>query len=140
MCWWGIHEMQMIDYKIESPFRRLESRRRELGISVASLAKRSAVSMPTVSRVLSGRAPHASFANVLAIAKALGLEIKMEAKSPAADYREEQAKRKAQRLVTMVQATSALDAQAVDARTLGEMTHDTVRELLTGSPRALWSD
>ncbi len=52
---------------------RLNQRRQELGLIVETLAKRSGVSRPTVQRILSGSNPTASFANVLAIAEALGL-------------------------------------------------------------------
>src|SRR5205823_4847667 len=127
--WWTMHILNT-----------LESRRRDLRISVTDLARRSKVSLPTVNRILSGRFPNASFANVLAVANALGMSASFEPLSPAAEFREEQARRKAKRLVGMVQATSALEAQAVDDESLRQMTRQTVHELLAGSPRALWSE
>jgi len=124
----------------QAMLQTLDCRRRELRMSVTAIAKRSAVSLPTVARILSGRFPYASFANVAAIADALGMVLKLESVMDADDFREDQAQRKARQLVAMVQGTSALEAQAVDDRTLDAMTRQTVHELLTGSPRALWSE
>ena len=51
-------------------FHELETRRRELGMSLAMLARRSRVSLPTVNRIMSGRHPRPTFAHVAAIAEA----------------------------------------------------------------------
>ena len=53
----------------------LNQRRIEFGMSYADLAKRSRVSLATVVRILSGRHKQASFANIEAIARELGLSI-----------------------------------------------------------------
>ena len=109
-------------------------------MSNAALAKRSGVSLPTVVRVLSGRNANASLQNVAVIAEALGLRLSLESDVDVAEVREEQARRKAQRLVGIVQGTSGLEAQALDDRVLGEMTRQTVHELLAGSPQKLWGE
>jgi transcriptional regulator with XRE-family HTH domain len=118
----------------------LRARRHALRMSVADVARRSKVSLPTVGRILSGRAPNASFANVLAVAKALGLTTTFEPGTTATEFREQQAHYKARQIVSMAQATSALDGQAVDEESLQAMTRQTVHELLAGSPRTLWSE
>jgi transcriptional regulator with XRE-family HTH domain len=109
-------------------------------MTYAALAKRSGVSMPTVVRILSGGNEHASFGNVAAIAEALGMTIDIVAKERSQTFLEKQAEEKARRIVAMVQGTSGLEAQAVDANTLDEMTRRTVHELMAGSPRRLWGD
>jgi transcriptional regulator with XRE-family HTH domain len=119
---------------------QLDHRRRQLGLSYAALAKRSGVSQATVVRLLSGRHPQASFQNVIAIAEALGFELTFRPAASASAMRRAQATTKARQLVGFVQGTSGLEAQAVDAQQLEEMTEQTANELLAGSPRRLWGD
>ena len=118
----------------------LDKRRRELRMSYAAVAKRSHVSMPTVIRILSGTSTKASFANVLAIAECLGMTMRMAPKLPCDALLKKQAEEKARKLVGMVQGTSALEGQGIDAATLERMRRQTVHELLAGSRRRLWSD
>lgn len=116
----------------------LESRRRQLRLSFASLAERSGVSQPTLKRMLHGDLAHHSFGNVVAVADALGMSLQLSSIS-AAELRERQALAKARRLVGLAQGTSALEAQGVDQATFDEMVQQTVHELLAGSPRRLWA-
>ncbi len=121
-------------------FKKLEARRRELGMSCAILAKRSGVSMATVQRVLSGNHQEASFANVLAIAEALNMSVEIKPIAHATEVRERQARQKAERLVRMVQATSGLEGQAVSPRELESMVSQTTHDLLAGSKRQVWGE
>jgi transcriptional regulator with XRE-family HTH domain len=123
-----------------SLFKILDRRRRDIGLTYEQLAKRCGVSRPTVQRVLSGRHPEASFANVVAIGEALGLAMRFDSKFDSRTLRREQAQRKAKRLVAMVQGTSGLEGQAVDDQAFDEMVEQTTHELLAGSKRKLWSD
>ena len=125
---------------ISTLLRTLDARRRELGMSHAVLAQRSAVSLPTVQRILSGNHTTASFANVVAIADALGMCLKFGATVEPEKLRRVQARQKAKRLVRMVQGTSGLEGQAVDADTIRRLEERTVHELLAGSNRRLWGD
>ncbi len=120
-------------------FEKLESRRKELGLSQSALAERSGVSLPTVQRILSGHSPAASFENTVAIAQAVGMLLDAVPILPAQEILEQQALKKAERLVRMVQGTSGLEAQAVSGRHLGQMIKKTVQELLAGSRRRLWA-
>ena len=52
---------------------------------------------------------------------------------PAHEVLEQQARKKAEQLVRMVQGTSALEAQGVSARHIGQMVKKTIHELLAGS-------
>ena len=121
-------------------FEKLEYRRRELGLSQSALAERSGVSLPTVQRILSGHSPAASFDNTLAIAQAMGMQIDAIPMFDASEVLEQQARKKAERLVRMVQGTSALEGQGVSTRHIGQMIKKTVQELLTGSRRRLWAE
>jgi transcriptional regulator with XRE-family HTH domain len=121
-------------------YDRLNQRRQELGLSVETLAKRSGISCATVQRVLSVSNPTASFANVLAIAEALGLSLRLDARIDVGTMKRDQAVGKARRLVPLVQGTSGLAGQAVDKKTLEAMVEQTTHELLSGSKRRLWSE
>lgn len=117
----------------------LESRRRLLGMSKSTLAERAGVSLPTVNRTLSGSERSPTLSTIIAIAAALGLELKLEAAQEPDDFRLAQAKAKATRIVQMVQGTMALEAQAVDQKTIDRLIDQTMHELLAGSPRRLWA-
>lgn len=73
--------------------KNLDDRRRELGLSYELLSKRSGVSRPTVQRILSGHHAAASFANIVAIARSLGLGIRFDSTVNAHDLEREQAER-----------------------------------------------
>jgi hypothetical protein len=93
-----------------------------------------------VERILSGKEKNPGFANVQAIATALGVELHFQEPQTAQDFRRAQATAKATRLVRMVQGTMGLEAQAVDAETLRGMIDQTTSELLAGSNRKLWDE
>jgi len=120
-------------------FSELDLRRRELGMSHAVLAQKAHLSLPTVQRILSGRQTNASWANVVALAEALGMAIDIRAVTDTEDLREKQARRKAEQLVKMVQGTSGLEGQALDQQKFDQMLRRTVHELLAGPDRKLWS-
>jgi transcriptional regulator with XRE-family HTH domain len=121
-------------------FEILNRRRQELGLTVGTLAERSGVSRPTVQRILSGTNPTASFSNVMAIAHALGLGLRLEAWTDVGRMKQEQAARKARKLVSLVQGTMGLEGQAVDQKTLDAMIERTTDEMLNGPKRRLWSN
>ena len=75
---------------------------------------------------------------VAAIAEALGIILSMTT-TPAQEFRRQQAERKAQQLVSMTQATSGLEAQAVP-ELVPDLTARTVTELLDGSRFELWKE
>jgi transcriptional regulator with XRE-family HTH domain len=112
--------------------------RRALGLSHAAVAARSGVSEPTVKRILGGHASEASFANVIAVARALGVGIDFE-RPDIDELRRRQARMKAEQVAKLVQGTSALEDQAVDDATYRQIVEKTYHELLAGSPRRLWS-
>ena len=118
--------------------RLLDRARRELGMTYPVLAERSGVPVPTLKRMLGGGLGKTSFETVAAVAEALG--VPLGAKPMDADaFRECVAREKARRLVSMVQGTSALEAQGLEAERLESMVERTAHELLAGPPRRLWA-
>jgi transcriptional regulator with XRE-family HTH domain len=122
------------------PIEELETRRRELGVSQSVLAERCGVSLPTVQRILAGNDSAASLKNVLAIAHALGMELKAVPSIKAEELLQQQARKKAEQLVGMVQGTSALESQGLSREQIGRMIRKTAQELLDGSRRRLWAE
>lgn len=124
----------------------LDERRRALGMSRAMLARRAHVSVPTLNRLLHGKEKNPTYATLRALADALGVEIRIGGprevveRCSAAEFREEAAKRKAEKLVGLVQGNSALESQAVDASRVADMVRQSVHVLLAGSPRRLWAE
>lgn len=119
--------------------KQLDARRRALGMSHTVLAERSGVSQPTVQRILAAQHATPTFANVLAIANALGMRPRFGSELSVEEMREAQAKKKAERIVSMVQATSGLEGQGLGEETVTQMIVRTIHELMAGSSRNLWS-
>lgn len=130
---------------VANQLRQLESRRRQLGMSLAALAQRSGLSAPTLNRILGGEA-NPTLETLVTLAKALGVEIRIsengvdlrEPTTPAR-FRKAIAKEKASKVVQMVQGTSALESQAVGQADVKNMVEQTIHELLAGTSRRLWS-
>lgn len=117
----------------------LSERRALLGMSDYHIADRSGVSQPTVYRILSGKNPQASFEKVMAIAEALGMTLTTNPLMEAGEFRACQADRKAASVVNRTRATSALEGQNFDARTLNQMRDSARQRLLAGPAKDLWS-
>src|SRR4051812_46470837 len=108
---------------------QLDQRRKDLGMSRSALARRTGLGLRTIQRVLAGADDRASLRTVTKIAEALGVSIRLDGADLNA-ARLHQARRKARRLVALVQGSMALEAQAVESSTVREMTQRTVRDLL----------
>jgi transcriptional regulator with XRE-family HTH domain len=117
---------------------QLDHRRRELGMTYETLAQRSGVSVMTVKRMLRKGIEHATFANVAAVAAALGVDIRFVAEQSAFQFRQQAANKAARRIVSLVQSSSALEAQAVDSQGVDEMISQTVHDLMSGPKRNVW--
>ena len=125
---------------IQAISQQLNERRRDLGMSCASLSNRTGLSLRTVQRVLSGGEEDPGFATVMAIADALGVSVRLDEDQDINAVRLRQAEQKAERLVSLVRGTSALEAQPVDPQTAKTLRDRTVKELLSGSSRKLWAE
>lgn len=120
--------------------RKLDLRRRQLGMSRVTLARRAQISLPTIHRILTGKEPSPSLATLEEIAGALGMSVKVEPTLEVDEFREQQAQQRAAQLVSMVQATMGLESQAVDQQALDRLTKLNVHRLLAGSGRKLWDE
>ncbi|MBS0209706.1 MAG: hypothetical protein JSS27_12220 [Planctomycetes bacterium] len=116
----------------------LNARRKLLRMSVRSIAELSGVSTATVNRLLGGQFDRTEFRHVVAVAATLGIEFEPRVQD-AKLVTTRQARRKAQKLVALVQGSSALEQQAVDRRAYAKMLKRTETELLNGSRKQLWS-
>jgi len=131
---------------VKSFLSELEVRRRALGMPWEILAARSGASRAMVCRLLKNQQASAGFDKVVAVADALGVSINFDRVRVQSDpvdidvLLEQQAERKARRLVGMVQGTMGLEAQALDDHDFAQLVKKTSRRLLTGSRRGLWSD
>lgn len=120
-------------------FQELEKRRRELGMSRSTLARRSRVSLPTVNRIMSQQYQRPTFAHVAAIADVLGVELTAVPKAESEDLRRSQASNKAKRLVGLVQGSSGLEGQALEQQEVETLVAQTTEKLLR-SKRKLWAE
>ena len=120
---------------------QLEERRKRLGLSCATVARRANLGLRTVQRALSADAVMPEFSTLAAIAQAMGASVRLKLEGDDVErFKEQQAQRKARQLVALTQGTSALEAQGVSKGDLARMIKQTARKLLTGSTRKLWAD
>lgn len=115
----------------------LEQRRKALEMPVAALARRSGLSRDTVVRILRGSGASPSLDNLQAIAAALGVEVSLTPISPASEFIDREARRKAKRLVRATQGNVALESQAVDGETIDRLVYKTANRIAS-SARKLW--
>ena len=118
---------------------KLDKRRQELGMTFEALSKRSEVPVSTLKAIFKKGVEHATFANVAAIADALGIDIEFANEVDSYELLHQQAVKKARELVGMVQGTSGLESQAVGQNQIEKMVQQLVHKLMAGSPRKLWA-
>jgi transcriptional regulator with XRE-family HTH domain len=124
--------------------RELDARRQRLGLTTAALARRAKLGRQIVVRLLAGQTQSPEVATLQALAGALGVEVVLRPGSldvvevlPADEFREHAARLKAERIVRMVQGTSALEGQGLGPADRGAMVRRTFYELMA-KPGALW--
>lgn len=118
--------------------QRLQGRRKTLGMTYVTLAKRSGVSVATVERALSSRPYKVGLEDALAIASALGMNMELQEDADPVDMVRRQAEIKAHKLVDMVQGTSLLEAQGIEDEQRQLMIQETTLQLLNSPRRRLW--
>jgi transcriptional regulator with XRE-family HTH domain len=117
---------------------KLDMRRQELGMTFEALSKRSGVPVSTLKAIFKKGVEHATFANVAAIADALGVDIEFADEVDSYELLHQQAVKKARELVGMVQGTSGLESQAVAQNQIDMMIQQLIHQLMAGSRRKLW--
>jgi transcriptional regulator with XRE-family HTH domain len=118
---------------------KLDKRRQELGMTFEALSKRSGVPVSTLKAIFKKGIEHATFANVAAIADALGVDIEFADDVDSYEFLHQQAAKKARELVGMVQGTSGLESQAVAQKQIDIMIQQLIHQLMAGSRRKLWA-
>ena len=109
----------------------------ELEMPPECLAMRCGLPRQRISEIVMSVCDPISTTEREAIEDALGMTAAGVIK-PARQYRDEQARRKANQLTRLVQGTSALEGQGVDVKTFDEMARDTEQKLLS-DPHKLWT-
>ncbi len=133
--------MVLLELQIVDPFiSSFHLRARELGLTQREIARMTGLSLPTIKRVFSGKHAPASLSTLRKIAATLGLTIVAQPAVPSEQLREDRARAKAERLIKQLQATSALEGQALSKDELDAMVRKTMHELLAGSSRRLWQE
>src|SRR5579863_9378412 len=118
----------------------LEQRRQQLGMSCAVVARRARLGLSTVQRALADGDVSTTYETFERIAAALGATLRVQLQGPTvSQVKEQQAKQKARGLVAMTQGTSALEAAPLPNKVLTELEKQSTMQLLSGSPRRLWS-
>jgi transcriptional regulator with XRE-family HTH domain len=120
--------------------RKLDVRRRRLGMSRAVLARRAKISIPTVNRILTGKENSPSMQTLEALTAALGMSVQIVETVDAETLREQQAQDRAARMVGMVQGTMGLESQAIGPQEVEVLTRRNAHRLLAGSNRRLWDE
>ena len=118
---------------------KLDKRRQELGMTFEALSKRSEVPDSTLKAIFQKGVEHATFANVAAVADALGVDIEFANEVDSHEMLHQQAVKKARELVGMVQGSSGLESQAVGQVHIEKMVSQLVQELMAGSRQKLWA-
>ena len=119
--------------------RKIERRRKSLGMSCQALARRSGLSLRTVQRALSGSPAGVQASSLVAMAHAVGADVDMVHERRLLAVQKEQARAKARRLAAWSQGSAALEGQAVPPSAVNDATDRLAIKLLSGPPIRLWS-
>jgi len=116
----------------------LDKRRRELGLSIANLARHAGLGVATVQRALRGRGTD-SYAVICAMAGVLGVRIGIVGESTVSAVRRRQADGKAQWLVQLTRGNAALENRFITEKDAAQFRRGASQRLLRGSNYALWA-
>ena len=124
--------------KIHEWLSALDQQRRTLKMSLPTLAKRTKLSRATVCRILSKKQTSTSIESILAIASVLGAEFKFCIQNPQKVI-DQRVKKKAKKIVQMVQGTMALEAQGItDPKFLAKLEKIAAKEIRAKPQKHLW--
>jgi transcriptional regulator with XRE-family HTH domain len=116
----------------------LDKQRRALKMPLHILADLAHVSRATVCRILKEKRTSSSLESVLAIASVLGAEVKLRLQKPE-KLVEQQVRKRAKRIVRMVQGTMALEGQGItDPNHLDQLVETAAKEIRSKPRKQLW--
>ena len=119
-------------------FEVLDKQRRALRMPLAVLAERAHVSRATVCRILDKKEASSRLKNVLAIARVLGVDLKVDLQDPEGLI-EKQVLKLAKKIVRMVQGTMALESQGItDADFIDHLVETAAKEIRAKPCKKLW--
>jgi DNA-binding phage protein len=128
----------MHDTNVSAWLETLEKQRHALRMTLPVVAERAKLSRATVYRILKHKQTNSSLANVLAVAKVLGAELKLHLQEPD-EVAEQEIQAKARRIVRMVQGTMALEAQGItDQSDIDELIEVAANEIRAKPRKQLW--
>jgi transcriptional regulator with XRE-family HTH domain len=117
----------------------LNTRRRQLGMTISCLAKLSGVPVATVNRILADPTK-VRFEHVASVAKTLGVDFATGSRIPVKRILRDRATAKARYVATLVQGTQGLEAAGVDGPGFDRLVEVSTATLLAGKKRKLWDD
>ena len=113
--------------------KKIQDRRKDIGISINNLSKISQVSTKTISKV------SVKISTLEKITKVLGLDSLGNEVSSVETLNEKRAEEKALYIVSLVQDTSSLEMQGLDIEELNILIENTKKQFLTGKYKnTLW--
>ncbi len=113
------------------------ARKEQLGITVENLAKLSGVGVRTVNRLLKNE--DVKLSTIEAVTNLLGLDFAGNEQIPLQELQKQRAKEKALYLASIVQGTSALEMQGLEAASLKKIVSMYENEFLHGDYKnTLW--
>jgi transcriptional regulator with XRE-family HTH domain len=116
----------------------LEKQRRSLRMPLTVLADRAGVSRATVCRIFEQKKTSSSLENVLAIARVLGAELRVDIQDPE-DMIEGQVQKLAKKIARMVQGTMALESQGItDPEQIARLVETAAAEIRAKPRKHLW--
>ena len=117
--------------------KKIQDRRKDIGISINNLSKISQVSTKTISKLFTG--VDVRISTLEKITKVLGLDSLGNEISNIETLNEKRAEEKALYIVSLVQDTSSLEMQGLDIDELNILIDNTKKQFLTGKYKnTLW--
>ena len=117
--------------------QKIENRKKQINISIENLAKLSHLGVRTVNRFFAGE--DVKLSTIERITNLLGLDFAGNEVLPLKDLEKQRAKEKALFMASLVQSTSALEAQGLEKDSLNKIIDKFEKEFLVGQYRnRLW--
>ena len=117
--------------------QKIENRKKQINISIENLAKLSSLGVRTVNRFFAGE--DVKLSTIERITNLLGLDFAGNEVIPLKELEKQRAKEKALFMASLVQSTSALEAQGLEKDSLNKIIDKFEKEFLQGQYKnRLW--
>ena len=116
---------------------KIQTRKKQLNITIENLAKLSSTGVRTLNRLLAG--DDVKISTIEKITNLLGLDFAGNETVSLKELQKQRAKEKALFMASLVQSTSALEMQGLEENSLNGIIHKFEKEFLTGQYKSrLW--